>query len=585
MTSGDAESQALSIELFHSEGRPYAMNLGTRILVGYVGILTLLIGLAIVSSTKVDRISSDLETINTVNSVKQRYAINFRGSVHDRAILMRDVLLLDDKAEIQATLDSIQQRVTAYASSAVALDTMMAANMAVTQDERDILASIKQTEAHTMPLMAEVIRLQLAGQQSPALDLLRREARPAFVEWLGRINKFIDLEEQKNQIVGRTVQNAANGFGTFMLFLCGGALVVGLTIAGWTIFSVRPLRHLAETVRRLASDDLTAEVAGAGRRDEIGAIASAVLVFKEGLVNAKVLEDEREEHKARAVTEQKAVMNRTADAFEAKVGSLVSMLSSDATKMQATAQSMSAIAAQTNQQATTVAGAADEASAGVQTVAAAAEELTASIYEISRQVAQSAKITGKAVEDARRTDVIVRALADGAQKIGDVVQLITGIAAQTNLLALNATIEAARAGDAGKGFAVVASEVKSLAGQTTKATEEIGAQIRQIQDATGEAVQAIKAIGATIDEVNVIASNIAAAVEEQGATTVEIARNVQQTAANTQEVTVTIAGVSQAANETGAAAGQVLNAASGLSKQAVQLTNEVNAFVAGVRAA
>jgi methyl-accepting chemotaxis protein len=561
------------------------MKLGTRILLGYAGMLTLLVGLAVVSSTKVGRISSDLETINSINSVKQRYAINFRGSVHDRAILMRDVLLLDDKAQIQATLDDIKQRVTAYASSAVALDTMMAANMAVTQDERDILASIKQTEARTMPLMAEVIRLQFAGQQGPALDLLRRDARPAFVEWLARINKFIDLEEQKNQVVGRTVQDAASGFGIFMLFLCGGGLVVGVTIGGWALLSVRPLRHLAETVRRLASGDITAEVAGAARRDEIGAIASAVLVFKESLVNAKVLAAEQEQHKARAVTEQKAVMNRTADAFEAKVGSLVSMLSSDATKMQATAQSMSATAMQTNQQATTVAAAAEEASSGVQTVAAAAEELTASIHEISRQVAQSAKITGKAVEDARRTDTIVRALADGAQKIGDVVRLITGIAAQTNLLALNATIEAARAGDAGKGFAVVASEVKSLAGQTANATEEIGAQIRQIQDATGEAVQAIKAISVTIDEVNVIASNIAAAVEEQGATTAEIARNVQQTAASTQEVTATIAGVSQAANDTRAAAGEVLGAASGLSQQAEQLTNEVNNFVTGVRAA
>ena len=288
---------------------------------------------------------------------------------------------------------------------------------------------------------------------------------------------------------------------------------------------------------------------------------------------------------AAAAAAQKSVMNETADAFEAQVGSLVSKLSNGATTLQATASSMSVTAAQTNRQATTVSIAAGDASAGVQTVAAAAEELTASIHEISRQVAQSAKITGKAVEDARRTDAIVRALADGAQKIGDVVQLITGIAAQTNLLALNATIEAARAGDAGKGFAVVASEVKSLATQTAKATEEIGAQIKHIQDATGEAVQEIRAIGATIEEVNVIASNIAAAVEQQGAATAEIARNVQQTAARTQEVTTTIASVSQAANDTGAAADQVLEAASGLAQQADSLTSEVNAFVTGVRAA
>lgn len=282
---------------------------------------------------------------------------------------------------------------------------------------------------------------------------------------------------------------------------------------------------------------------------------------------------------------QKTAINQTADAFEVKVGSLVSALSSGAKELQATAQSMSATATRTNQQATTVAAAAGEASAGVQTVAAAAEELTASIQEISRQVALSAKITEKAVEDARRTDTIVRALADGARKIGDVVQLISGIAAQTNLLALNATIEAARAGDAGKGFAVVASEVKSLANQTARATEEIGAQITQIQDATGEAVKAIKAIGVTIEEVNMIASNIAAAIKEQGAATAEIARNVQHTAASTQEVTVTIAGVNQAANDTGAAAGQVLGAANHLSRQADQVTSEVSDFVAGVRAA
>lgn len=300
---------------------------------------------------------------------------------------------------------------------------------------------------------------------------------------------------------------------------------------------------------------------------------------------ARLREEEQNLMTTEAAAAQRNTLRQTADAFETKVGALVSMLSSGATQLQATAQSMSATATQTNQQATTVAAAAEEASAGVRTVAAAAEELTASIHEISRQVAHSAEITGKAVEGARRTDTIVRALADGAQRIGDVVELITDIAAQTNLLALNATIEAARAGDAGKGFAVVASEVKSLAGQTAKATEKIGTQIRQIQDATNEAVQAIQLISVTIEKANVIASNIAAAVEEQGAATAEIARNVQQTAASTQEVTATIAGVSDAANDTGAAAGQVLGAASDLSQQAEQLTNEVNAFVAGVRAA
>ena len=192
---------------------------------------------------------------------------------------------------------------------------------------------------------------------------------------------------------------------------------------------------------------------------------------------------------------------------------------------------------------------------------------------------------GTAVDDARRTDGIVRALAAGAERIGAVVGLITNIASQTNLLALNATIEAARAGDAGKGFAVVASEVKSLATQTANATEEIGAQITQIQAATHEAVEAIRAISATIEEVSVISTTIAAAVEEQGAATAEIARNVQQTSQAAQAVTIGIGGVSQAASETGTTAEKFLTAAADLSKQADQLAGEARSFLTYVRAA
>ena len=194
-------------------------------------------------------------------------------------------------------------------------------------------------------------------------------------------------------------------------------------------------------------------------------------------------------------------------------------------------------------------------------------------------------MTGKAADDARRTDTIVRALADGAQKIGDVVGLITNIAGQTNLLALNATIEAARAGDAGKGFAVVASEVKSLAQQTATATEEIGAQISQIQGATREAVEAIQGIAGLSEKVSEIATTIAAAVEEQGSATAGIARNVQQAATSTQEVTANISGLSQAAQNTGSAATQVLGAAGQLSRQAERLAHEVGSFVSGVRTA
>jgi len=253
--------------------------------------------------------------------------------------------------------------------------------------------------------------------------------------------------------------------------------------------------------------------------------------------------------------------------------------------MEATASSMKENAEQTDRQAIAVARAADESSGGVQTVAAASEQLASSITEINRQVASSSSLTTRAVDSVRRTDHTVRALSESASRIGDVVNLITSIASQTNLLALNATIEAARAGDAGKGFAVVASEVKSLAQQTARATDDIAAQIGQVQQASQGAVEAIREIGGLIEEVGAITTSIAAAVEEQGAATSEIARNVQQTAASTRVVTSNISGVSRAANDTGAAASQVLSAAGDLSRQAETLSLEVNKFIDQVRSA
>jgi len=373
----------------------------------------------------------------------------------------------------------------------------------------------------------------------------------------------------------------------FRLTLIGGAILSVTLLAALLVNHdiTASLGALRIAMDRLANGDLATAIPGTDRQDEIGGMAATVLVFKDSMTETERLRAEQEQIELRAAAAQKAALQQMADGFEGKVGHLVGALSSASTELEATAQSMTGTASQSNQQAGAVAAAAEEASTGMHTVASAAEELTASIGEIGRQVTQSSRITEKAVEDAKRTDRIVHALAEGAEKIGAVVGMITEIASQTNLLALNATIEAARAGDAGKGFAVVASEVKSLANQTGKATEDIGTQITQIQAATQEAVDAIRDISATIEEVSAISTSIASAVEEQGAATAEIARNVQQTTQAAREVTAGIAGVSQAAGETGAAAGQVLTAATDVSRQAAQLSAEVKIFVAGVRAA
>ena len=385
-------------------------------------------------------------------------------------------------------------------------------------------------------------------------------------------------------------QVAASAHGAMIKIGAFGALVlllVAATVAVLVLLTrriVSPVVAMTGVIERIAQRDYAVEIPARERGDEIGRMATAVEALRQGAVAADAVAAEQETERA-SKEERTARLDRVLKTFEANVGDLVAKLAASSNTLETTARSMTLDAGENGRQAQAVSGAAAQASSSVESLASGAEELTASINNISGQVAQTARMAGQAASDANRTDETVRALADGAQRIGDVVGLITTIAAQTNLLALNATIEAARAGDAGRGFAVVASEVKSLAQQTSHATEEITGQIAQIQAATREAVAAIQSIATSIGDVSSIASNIAGAVEQQGAATAEIARNTQQTSDAVHEVTSTIDGVSRIASDTGAAAQQVLTAAGELSKQAEDLAGKFNSFVAEVRAA
>ncbi|WP_029010153.1 methyl-accepting chemotaxis protein [Azospirillum halopraeferens] len=341
---------------------------------------------------------------------------------------------------------------------------------------------------------------------------------------------------------------------------------------------------LSAKMRALAAGDLSVTFPEAARGDELGAMGQAVEVFKRDAESKVLLEAERAEEARRAEEDKHNAVIAMADGFERTVGAVIRTVASESEGMELRVQEMTRAADRTGQLAGTVAAATEQTSANVQTVAAATEELSGSIGEISRQVGESSQIAREAVVIAERANGKVEGLATAVERIGAVVGLINSIASQTNLLALNATIEAARAGEAGKGFAVVASEVKQLANQTAKATDDIAAQVANIQSVTGEAVQEIQEITRVIGRVNEVSTSIASAVEEQGAATREISRSVQQAAQGTREVSTSIGGVNDAAVQNGKAAYEALESVRRLALQADSLTREVNGFLARVRA-
>jgi methyl-accepting chemotaxis protein len=435
--------------------------------------------------------------------------------------------------------------------------------------------------------VAKMRQTILVGGMSGALAGLDAktwfDATTARIDLLKKVEDHVgdDLVSQTGSIYGEATR-------ALVVLAIGVAvvLIASLLLVFVIAHSItRPLDALEGAMNELAAGKLDAAVPGTGRGDEIGAMATAVEVFKENAVRVRQMEAEQKEAERRVAEQRKAEMHKLADEFEKAVGGIVETVSSASTELEASAGTLTKTAETTQQLATTVAAASEEASVNVQSVASATNEMSASVNEIARQVQESSKIANEAVSQAQKTDARITELSQAAGRIGDVVKLITAIAEQTNLLALNATIEAARAGEAGRGFAVVATEVKALASQTAKATEEIGTQISGMQTATHESVAAIKEIGGTIGRISEIASTIAAAVEEQGAATQEIARNVQQAAQGTTEVASNITAVNRGAGETGSASTQVLSSAQSLSQESNRLKLEVDKFLATVRAA
>jgi methyl-accepting chemotaxis protein len=442
------------------------------------------------------------------------------------------------KAEITAKLQQYQNEFLAWVGTA--------------QQTAEYDASMMKTFRTIEPVIAEV------GQ---GVDRLYNEADAAEAATRDTVRKWMLI-----------------AFALAIVLVCAASALIGRSIS-------KALSAMVRVMISLAGGDTAAAIPGLGRKDEIGEMAGAVEVFRTNMIEAERLRTEQLAGEHRHAEQRKADMRKLADAFEGAVGEIVETVSSAASELEASSNTLTNAAERSQSLATMVATASEEASTNVQSVASSSEELTSSVSEISRQVQESSRVASEAVDQAQRTNHRVGELSKAAARIGDVVELINTIAGQTNLLALNATIEAARAGEAGRGFAVVASEVKALAEQTAKATGEISQQIGGIQAATEDSVGAIREIGNTIGRMSEISSTIAAAIEEQGAATQEISRNIQQAAAGTSQVSSNIADVQRGASETGSASAQVHSAAKSLSSESHRLKLEVGRFLDSVRAA
>ena len=544
-------------------------------------LLLLLIVLGACSYLQMGRLQSNVRDMgeNWMPSIRELSQMEY-FMARARGALLGEVL----EAKTPAELEDGAKRMNNYLVKYDDAHKHYAEAMLSSPEERRLFEIVTPLEEAYRADGEKTVAFMRQGNRAAAADTAIM-ARDKFAVMIEAQEKVIEFNRQGSMMA----MDHADATFTNAKLVVGIAVAIALAIglaSYWMVIKTicSPIHLLSMIMGRLADNDLTADVPGCVRRDEIGGMARAVEVFKRNGIERKAMQ-EREMAEIAQREERARRRDAATASFNNDVAGIMQTVSAAATELDATSTSLSSTAEQAARQAAVVAAGAEEANANVETVAAATEELSASISEISQQMVEARTVAGHANDESRRANERIQGLVESAQKIGEVVRLIQDIASQTNLLALNATIEAARAGEAGKGFAVVAGEVKQLASQTARATDEISGQVAGIQETTRQAIEAIQGIGRRISDVNTIAAGIAAAVEEQGAATHEIARNVQQAAEGAHLVTSNISGVKDAASVTGQAAEELLHTAGDLARRSAELSGEVETFLRGVRSA
>ncbi|GGK78402.1 methyl-accepting chemotaxis protein [Planomonospora parontospora subsp. parontospora] len=526
------------------------LPISRRLGAGFLVVVLNMVLLTAFGVLQVERINDRLTTINDLNAVKQRYAINFRGSVHDRAISLRDVVLAPTPEQARPEIEQIEKLADKYTESAAKMTAIFADAGRVGAEEKAAHAEIERIERETLPLIDRVVELRMAGDTGQALKVLTEQAKPLFVDWLAAINVLIDLEESMNQAETAHARDTAEGFLTVMLLMCALAIVIAVAVAWWITRGItRPLAEAGTVMAAVADGDLTRRV-NVASGDEVGR------------------------------------MGRSTNAALDRIGDVMTAFAHSAGELAGTSERIGMLshriadgAEESSAQTGVVAAAANEVSRNVQTVAAGSQEMGESIRQIAHNATEAAAVAARAVTAVETTTATVSRLGESSRMIGDVVKVITSIAEQTNLLALNATIEAARAGESGKGFAVVAGEVKDLAQETAKATEDISRRVEAIQADTAGAVTAIADVAQVIARINDYQTTIATAVEEQTATTNEMNRGVAEAAAGSGQIAENITGVASITRATSESVGESQRAAQDLS----QVSERLRSLVAGFR--